>query len=93
VALDQRLGELPLALDDLEPVALELFGRRAEAAELLALDDERRMKLRKRLRIAFSGAVRARENKSPQSHGASIGATAPKLRPDPHTGEATREVG
>jgi hypothetical protein len=51
------------------------------------------VELCKRLGIAPSGAVRARGNESPQSHGASIGARAPKLRPDPHTGEATREVG
>jgi hypothetical protein len=93
VAIDQRLGELPLALDDFEPVALELIGGRSATAELLALDNEGRVELCERLRIAPSGAVRARANKSPQSHGASIGATAPKLRPDPHMGEATREVG
>jgi hypothetical protein len=93
VALDQGLGELPLALDDFQAVALELLDGRAANAELLALDDERCVELCKRLRIVPSGAVRARENESPQSHGASIGATAPKLRPDPHMGEATREVG
>ena len=93
VALDQRTRELPLALDDREPIPLELLRRRAAEAELLALADERRVELYERLGIVQQGLFRTRGYQLPQRHGPSIGATAPKLRPAPHTGEARKEVG
>jgi len=80
-------------MDDREPVPLELPGSGASQAKLLTLEDERRVELNERLGIVPSGAIWTRRNQLPQSHGRSIGATAPKLRPAPHMGEATREVG
>src|SRR5690349_4458592 len=93
VALDQRSRKLPLAIDDREPVQLEVPCSCASEAKLLALEDERRVELNEGLGIVPPGAVRTRRNQLPQSHGRSIGATAPKLRPAPHMGEATKEVG
>ena len=80
-------------MDDREPVPLELPGSGASEAKLLTLENERRVELNEGLGIVPPGAVWTRRNQLPQSHGRSIGATAPKLRPAPHMGEATREVG
>jgi hypothetical protein len=51
------------------------------------------VELNERLGIAPFRADRTCIDQLPQSHGRSIGATAPKLRPAPHMGEATTEVG
>ena len=96
VALDQGARELPLALHDCKPVALELLGGGAVAAQLLALVDERRVVLSQRLGVELpprSGALRDEPQQSWYRHSRSIGAPAPKLRPAPHSSETTRKVG
>jgi hypothetical protein len=95
IALDQRARELPLALHDRKPVPLELLGGGAVAAQLLAFVDERRVELLEGFGIAQARTASARRDQLPQSrcHAPSIGATAPKLSPATHKGEATEEVG
>jgi hypothetical protein len=54
------------------------------------------VELRKGFRVELTRLERARGNQPPQSwyrHGCCIGATAPKLRPAPHMGEAKEKVG
>ncbi len=72
---------------------LEIVKRGASQPKLLTLDDKRRVELDERLGIVPLRTDGTCHDQLPQSHGRSIGATAPKLRPAPHMGEPTTEVG
>jgi hypothetical protein len=85
-----------LTLHDRQAVVLEFLGGGALSAKLLPLVDKSRVELRKGLEVEPGRWECARRDQPPQSwyrHGSCIGATAPKLRPAPHTREGTEKVG
>ena len=67
MALDQGARELPLALHDRKPVALQLLGGGVLPAKLLALVDEGRVELREGFGVELPRWKRARKDQPPQS--------------------------
>src|SRR5204863_4592843 len=82
MAIDQRVGKLPLALHDLQPVLLERRRRRTGRTERLALEDELVVALAKGL--DSEALWNARSQRCRRHTEVSIGNSRRELRDLPH---------